>query len=80
MVFAAASLANVLGDLDRAFAARTGVHVTASLAASSTLAKQIEAGAPAAVYFSADLQWMDYLQQRGLLRGVPAMSSATRWC
>lgn len=68
LVFAAASLANVLGDLDEAFTARTGVHVTASLAASSTLAKQIEAGAPADVYFSADLQWMDYLHQRGLLR------------
>jgi molybdate transport system substrate-binding protein len=68
LVFAAASLANVLGDLDAAFTARTGIHVTSSLAASSTLAKQIEAGAPADVYFSADLQWMDYLQQRGLLR------------
>ena len=68
LVFAAASLANVLGELDRAFTARTGVRVTSSLAASSTLAKQIEAGAPADVYFSADLQWMDYLQQRGLLR------------
>jgi molybdate transport system substrate-binding protein len=67
-VFAAASLANVLDDLDKAFTARTGIHVTASLAASSLLAKQIEAGAPADVYFSADLQWMDYLQQRGLLR------------
>jgi len=68
LVFAAASLANVLGDLDKAFTARTGVRVTSSLAASSTLAKQIEAGAPADVYFSADLQWMDYLQQRGLLQ------------
>lgn len=68
LVFAAASLANVLADLDEAFTARTGVRVTSSLAASSTLAKQIEAGAPADVYFSADLQWMDYLQQRGLLR------------
>ena len=68
LVFAAASLANVLGDLDKAFTARTGIRVTASLAASSTLAKQIEAGAPADVYFPADLQWMDYLQQRGLLR------------
>jgi molybdate transport system substrate-binding protein len=68
LVFAAASLANVLGDLDKAFTARTGVRITSSLAASSTLAKQIEAGAPADVYFSADLQWMDYLQQRGLLR------------
>ena len=68
LVFAAASLANVLGDLDKAFTAQTGIRVTSSLAASSTLAKQIEAGAPADVYFSADLQWMDYLQQRGLLR------------
>lgn len=68
LVFAAASLANVLGDLDSTFTARTGIPVTPSLAASSTLAKQIEAGAPADVYFSADLQWMDYLQQRGLLR------------
>jgi molybdate transport system substrate-binding protein len=68
LVFAAASLANVLGDLDNAFTARTGVRVTSSLAASSTLAKQIEAGAPADVFLSADLQWMDYLQQRALLR------------
>ena len=68
LVFAAASLANVLGDLDQAFTARTGIRVTSSLAASSTLAKQIEAGAPADVYFSADLQWMSYLQQRALLR------------
>src|SRR6185312_2569524 len=35
---------------------------------SSILAKQIEAGAPAEVYFSADLQWMNYLQERGLLQ------------
>lgn len=68
LVFAAASLANVLGDIDEAFTGRTGIRVTSSLAASSTLAKQIEAGAPADVYFSADLQWMDYLEQRGLLR------------
>jgi len=68
LVFAAASLANVLTDLDGAFTARTGIRVTSSLAASSTLAKQVAAGAPADVYFSADLQWMDYLEQRGLLR------------
>ena len=68
LVFAAASLANVLTDLNAAFTARTGIRVTSSLAASSTLAKQVEAGAPADVYFSADLQWMDYLQQRGLLQ------------
>ena len=69
LVYAAASLADALADIDEAFTARTGIHVTSSLAASSTLAKQIEAGAPADVYFSADLQWMDYLQQRGLLQG-----------
>jgi molybdate transport system substrate-binding protein len=68
LVFAAASLADVLRDLDEAFTARTGIQVTSSLAASSTLAKQIEAGAPADVYLSADLQWMDYLEQRRLLR------------
>jgi molybdate transport system substrate-binding protein len=68
LVFAAASLANVLSDLDHVFTARTGIRVATSLAASSTLAKQIQAGAAAGVYFSADVQWMDYLQQRGLLR------------
>lgn len=68
LVFAAASLANALADIDKAFTARSGVHVTSSLAASSTLAKQIEAGAAADVYFSADVQWMDYLDKRGLLR------------
>ena len=68
LVFAAASLADVLRDLDAAFTARTGIHVTSSLAASSMLAKQIEAGAPADVYFSADAQWMDYLEQRRLLQ------------
>jgi molybdate transport system substrate-binding protein len=69
LVYAAASLADALAELDKAFTARTGIRVTASLAASSTLARQIEAGAPADIYFSADLQWMDYLEQRGLLRG-----------
>ena len=68
LVFAAASMANVLTDLDAAFTARTGTPVTSSLAASSMLARQIEAGAPADVYLSADERWMDYLQQRGLLR------------
>jgi ABC-type molybdate transport system substrate-binding protein len=47
LVFAAASLSDALEDVDRAFTARTGVRVNASYAASSLLAKQIEAGAPA---------------------------------
>jgi molybdate transport system substrate-binding protein len=59
-VFAAASMKNALDDVDAAYTARTGVKVTASYAASSTLAKQIEQGAPADVFVSADTDWMDY--------------------
>jgi molybdate transport system substrate-binding protein len=68
LVFAAASLTDALDQVDRAYAARTGVEVKASFAASSLLAKQIEAGAPADVFFSADRESMDYLEQRGLLK------------
>jgi molybdate transport system substrate-binding protein len=67
-VFAAASLTDVLEEVDRAFTARTHVEVRASYAASSVLAKQIEAGAPADVFFSADLAWVDYVEKRGLLQ------------
>ena len=59
-VFAAASMKNALDDVDAAYIARTGVKVTVSYAASSTLAKQIEQGAPADVFVSADTDWMDY--------------------
>jgi molybdate transport system substrate-binding protein len=68
LVFGAASLTNVLDDLGKAFTEKTKVPVKSSLAASSVLAKQIEAGAPADVFFSADLEWMDYLEQRKLLK------------
>jgi molybdate transport system substrate-binding protein len=68
LVFGAASLTNVLDDLSKAFTDQTKVPVKSSLAASSVLAKQIEAGAPADVFFSADLEWMDYLEQRKLLK------------
>jgi molybdate transport system substrate-binding protein len=68
LIFAAASLTDVLDDLGRAFTERTHIQVRSSLAASSVLAKQIEAGAPADVFFSADLEWVDYLEQRKLLR------------
>jgi molybdate transport system substrate-binding protein len=68
LVFGAASLTDVLDELGHAFTAQSQVEVKSSLAASSALAKQIEAGAPADVFFSADLEWMDYLQQRDLLR------------
>jgi molybdate transport system substrate-binding protein len=59
-VFAAASMKNALDDIDTAFTAKTGVKVSASYAASSTLAKQIEQGAPADIFVSADTDWMDY--------------------
>jgi molybdate transport system substrate-binding protein len=59
-VFAAASMKNALDDIDTAFAAKTGVKIAASYGASSTLAKQIEQGAPADVFVSADTDWMDY--------------------
>jgi molybdate transport system substrate-binding protein len=68
LVFGAASLTNVLDGLGKAFTEKTKVPVKSSLAASSVLAKQIEAGAPADVFFSADLEWMDYLEQRKLLK------------
>jgi molybdate transport system substrate-binding protein len=68
LVFGAASLTDVLDDLGRAFTGQTHFQVKSSLAASSVLARQIESGAPADVFFSADLEWMDYLEQRKLLR------------
>ena len=68
LVFAAASLGDVLEEVDRAFTQHTGIAVQASYAASSVLAKQIEAGAPADIFFSADLAWVDYLEQRSLLK------------
>lgn len=64
-VFAAASLQNALEEISTAYLRRDGARVVLSFAASSTLAKQIERGAPADVYLSADRAWMDYLVQRG---------------
>ena len=64
-VFAAASLTNALNDIGAQW--QKSGHAAPSLAysASSALAKQIEAGAPVDVFASADLKWMDYLDQRG---------------
>ncbi len=67
-VFAAASLKNALDDANAAFTKASGIKVTASYAASSALAKQIEQGAPADVFISADLQWMDYVAGKNLLK------------
>ncbi len=59
-IFAAASMKNALDDIDAAYTAKTGIKITVSYAASSALAKQIEQGAPADVFISADTDWMDY--------------------
>jgi molybdate transport system substrate-binding protein len=66
-VFAAASLKNALDDAAKLYEAKTGEKVVVSYAASSALAKQIESGAPADIFFSADLDWMDYLQGKNLI-------------
>jgi len=68
LVFAAASMKNALDDVDAAFTKRTEIKIVASYAASSALMKQIEQGAPADIYVSADLQWMDYGAQRDLVK------------
>ncbi len=67
-VFAAASLKESLDEAAAAYEKTTGTPVRVSYAASSTLARQIEQGAPADVFLSADTEWMDYLQQRGKLQ------------
>ncbi len=59
-VFAAASMKNALDAIDAAFTKKTGIRIVASYAASSALAKQIEQGAPADIFMSADTDWMDY--------------------
>ena len=67
-VFAASSMTNVVNDLNAIFTRNPSVKVTPSYAASSALAKQIESGAPADVFISADTAWMDYAQQRKLIK------------
>ncbi|HEY6024895.1 MAG TPA: molybdate ABC transporter substrate-binding protein [Pseudolabrys sp.] len=66
-VFAAASLKNALDDLDAAFTKATGSKVIVSYEASSALARQIEQGAPADVFISADLRWMDYAAEHKVI-------------
>ena len=67
MVFAAASLKDALDAIDADWQKATGKHATVSYAASSALAKQIDAGAPADIFISADLDWMSYVAQRNLI-------------
>lgn len=67
-VFAAASMKTALDAANSAYMKQTGGQVTVSYAASSALAKQIEAGAPADVFISADQDWMTYLDDRKLIK------------
>jgi molybdate transport system substrate-binding protein len=68
LVFAAASLHDALDDVNAQYKRATGRDVKISYAASSALAKQIEAGAPADIFISADEDWMNYLATRHLIR------------
>ncbi|MEA2933381.1 MAG: molybdate transport system substrate-binding protein [Variibacter sp.] len=67
-VFAAASMKNALDDVNATFTKGADVKVVASYAASSALMKQIEQGAPADVFASADLEWMDYGAQKKVIK------------
>ncbi len=67
-VFAAASLKNALDAANAAWQVETGNETTVSYAASSALAKQIEAAAPADLFISADLAWMDYVAEKKLIK------------
>jgi molybdate transport system substrate-binding protein len=68
IVFAAASLKDALDEVNAAYQREKGQETATSYAASPTLAKQIEAAAPADVFISADLDWMDYLAKKNLIK------------
>jgi molybdate transport system substrate-binding protein len=67
-VFAAASLMDVMQELGGEYTKETGTKIVFSFAATSMLARQVENGAHADVFFSADQEWMDYLDQRSLIQ------------
>jgi molybdate transport system substrate-binding protein len=70
LVFAAASLTDAVQEIAAAYENTAHVTVRSSFDSSSVLARQIEAGAQADVFFSADTAWMDYLQKRDLLKAA----------
>ena len=70
LVFAAASLTDAVQEASAAYEKTVRVTVKSSFDSSSVLARQIEAGAPADVFFSADTKWMDYLQSRNLIQAA----------
>ncbi len=66
-VFAAASLRNALEEIAAEYAQETGAELRASYAATSALARQIQYGAPADIFISANADWMDHLEASGLI-------------
>jgi len=67
IVFAAASMTNAMAEIETSFEAATGHDLIVSLAGSSALARQIQQGAPADIFISANLDWMDALEADGLV-------------
>ncbi len=67
VVFAAASLTDAMKDIAPVWEATGGAKLRFNFAASSTLARQLEQGAPASVFASADMLWMDWAQTRNLI-------------
>ncbi len=67
-VFAAASLTDALKEIGGVYKAKTGDDAVMSFAASSALARQIEASSGADIFISADNDWMDYLDNKGLVQ------------
>lgn len=68
VVFAAASLKNAFDEAAKTWTAQSKTDVKTSYAASSALARQIEAGAPADIFISADLDWMNYVEGKKLIK------------
>lgn len=66
-VFAAASATDAVNEIAEAYAARTGGSIRPVVASSSTLARQIDEGAPADIFLSASVAWMDHLDKQGML-------------
>jgi len=76
-VFAASSLTDVLDEIGKTYTADTGMSVRFSYAASSALARQIESGAPAEAFVSADQVWMNYLAERRLIKSATRTNIVT---
>ncbi len=68
VVFAAASMKNALDEIAKGWTVKSKTEVKSSYAASSALAKQIESGAPADIFISADLDWMKYVEDKSLVK------------